>query len=52
LEDNIKIGLVDLGSEDVKWIHLAQDEVQRWALANTDMNLWVPQKRGISSPSE
>jgi hypothetical protein len=33
-EDNIKIDL-EIGSEDVDWIHLAQDRVKWWALVNT-----------------
>jgi hypothetical protein len=28
--------------KSVDWIHLAQDEEQRWALVNTIMNLRVP----------
>jgi len=26
------------------WMHLAQDSDQWWALVNTVMNLWIPQK--------
>jgi hypothetical protein len=41
-EDNIKIGLREIGFGDVDWIRLAKDG-DRWrALVNTVMNLWVP----------
>jgi hypothetical protein len=32
--------------EVVDLMHLAQDREQWWALLNTAMNLWVPQKTG------
>jgi len=32
--DNIKMGLKEIGYEDVKWIHVAQDMVQWQALVN------------------
>jgi hypothetical protein len=41
-EDNIKIDLRDIGIDEAKWIRLAQDRVQWWALVNTVMNLQVP----------
>jgi ribosome biogenesis protein Nip4 len=41
-EDNIKMGLREIGFGDVDWIHLVQDR-DRWrALVNTVMNLRVP----------
>jgi hypothetical protein len=41
-EDNIKIGLRDLGCEGVCWIHLARDR-NRWrALVNTVIKVRVP----------
>jgi hypothetical protein len=41
-EDNIKMGLREIGFRDVDWIHWAQDR-DRWrALVNTLMNLRVP----------
>jgi hypothetical protein len=41
-EDNIKMGLREIGFGGVDWIHLAQDR-DRWrALVNTVMNLRVP----------
>jgi hypothetical protein len=41
-EDNIKMGLREMGIDGVNWIWLAQDRVQWWAFANTVMNLSVP----------
>jgi hypothetical protein len=41
-EDNIKMGLSEIGFEDVDWIYWAQDR-DRWrALVNTVMRLRVP----------
>jgi hypothetical protein len=41
-EDNIKMGLGEIGFGDVDWIRWAQDR-NRWrALVNTVMNLRVP----------
>jgi len=39
--DNIKVGLKNVGCEDMDWIHLAQDGNQWQALVNMVMNLWV-----------
>jgi hypothetical protein len=36
--------LREIGSGSVDWIHLAQGRDQWWALVNTVLNLWVPQK--------
>jgi hypothetical protein len=45
-EDNIKMDLGEIGFGDVDWIRLAQDR-DRWrALANTIMNLRVPENAG------
>jgi len=33
--------LKESGFKDLDWICMAQDKVQRWALLNTVMNLWV-----------
>jgi hypothetical protein len=41
-EDNIKMGLREIGFGDVDWIDLAQDRDRWWALVNTLMNLQVP----------
>jgi len=30
----------------VDWIHLVQKRVQKWALVNTVMDLWVSQNDG------
>jgi len=41
-EDNIKMGLQEVGCGCVDWMELAQDK-DRWrALVNAVMNLWVP----------
>ena len=41
-EDNIKMGLQEVGSGDMDWIELAQDR-ERWrALVNAVMNLRFP----------
>jgi len=41
-EDNIRIGLQEVGCGDVDWIELAQDR-DRWrALVNAVMNLRAP----------
>jgi hypothetical protein len=41
LEDNIKIGLKEIGGCGVDWIRLAQDMDKWWALMNMAMNLRV-----------
>jgi hypothetical protein len=41
-EEDIKMGLEEIGYEVVNWIHLFQDRVQCPALVNMVMNLWVP----------
>ena len=47
-EDNIKMGLQEVGRSCGDWMELAQDR-DRWrALVNTVMNLRVPKMRGIS----
>jgi hypothetical protein len=43
-EDNIRIGLREIGWEGVDWMHLAQERDQWWALVNMVMNLQVPYK--------
>jgi hypothetical protein len=40
--DNIKMGLGEIGWDDVDWIDLAQDRDQWRALVNMKMNLRVP----------
>jgi hypothetical protein len=41
-EDNIRTDLIEIGSECVDWMQLAQDG-QKWlAVANTVMNIRVP----------
>ena len=47
-EDNIKMGLQEVGGGCGDWMELAQDR-DRWrALVNTARNLRVPKMRGIS----
>jgi hypothetical protein len=41
-EDNIKMGLREIGIDGANWIRLAKDRVQWWAFENTVMNLRVP----------
>jgi transposase len=41
-EDNIKMGLTQIGIDGANWIQLAQDRVQWWAFVNTVINLQVP----------
>jgi hypothetical protein len=41
-EDNIKLGLRDIGIDVANWIRLAQDRVQGRTFVNTVMNLRVP----------
>jgi hypothetical protein len=41
-EDNIKMGLREIGINGASWIQLAQDRVQWRAFVNTLTNLWVP----------
>jgi hypothetical protein len=41
-EDNIKMGLMEIGIDGVNWIQLAQDRVQWRACVNMVMNLWIP----------
>jgi hypothetical protein len=40
-EDNIKLGLREIGINGLNWIQLVQDRVQWWALVNMVMNLQV-----------
>jgi hypothetical protein len=41
-ENNIKVGLREIGIGGANWIQLAQDRVQWRAFVNTVMNLQVP----------
>jgi hypothetical protein len=47
-EDNIKMGLREIGWDVMDSIDMAQDTDQWWVLVNTVMNLWLPQRQGIS----
>jgi hypothetical protein len=41
-EDNIKLGLREIGIDGANWIQLVQDRVQWRAFVNTVMNLLIP----------
>jgi transposase len=41
-EDNVKLGLREMGIDGANWIQLARDRVQWQACGNTVMNLRVP----------
>jgi hypothetical protein len=41
-EDDIKMDLMEIGTNEANWIRLAQDRVQWRAFVNTVMNLRVP----------
>jgi hypothetical protein len=41
-EDNIKMDLREIGTDEANWIQLAQDRVQWGAFVNTVINLRVP----------
>jgi len=47
LKDNIKVDLIETVRLGVKWIHLAQDAVQRRDLVNMVMKLRVHKIREI-----
>jgi hypothetical protein len=51
-EDNIKNNLKETRSNEVNWIHLAQDRNNSWTLANMVMNLLIPEMLGISRLTE
>jgi hypothetical protein len=40
-DDNIKMDLKEIKCENVDWIHIAKHMMQKQALVNTIMNLWV-----------
>jgi hypothetical protein len=42
LEDNIKLGLREIGIDGENWIQLAQNGVHQQAFVNMVMNLQVP----------
>jgi hypothetical protein len=41
-EDNIKLGLRDIGIDGANWIRLAQGRIRRLAFVSTVMKLRVP----------
>jgi hypothetical protein len=42
LKDSIKVNLKEIASEDMDWIHVAQDKVQWRTVVNTVMNFRFP----------
>jgi hypothetical protein len=46
-EDNIKMGLREIGIDGANWIRLAQDRVQWRAFVNMVMNFLLPQESRI-----
>jgi hypothetical protein len=46
LENNIRMDLRETGGEGRNWIHLTQNRDQWKVLADTIMNLRIPQKSG------
>jgi hypothetical protein len=44
---SIKMDLKEIVCKGVEWLQLAQDTVQRRALANTEMNLQVSQEENF-----
>jgi hypothetical protein len=45
-ENNIKMGLKEIGRDGVNWIHVVLDRDQQWAFVNMVMNLKRSIKRG------
>jgi hypothetical protein len=41
-EDNIKMGLQEVGWGGMDWIDMAQDRDRWWAVVNVVLNVWVP----------
>ena len=41
-EDNVKMGLLEVGWGDMDWTDVAQDRDRWWVLVNAVMNLRVP----------
>jgi hypothetical protein len=41
-EDNIKMGLLRVGCEDIDWIDLAQDRDRWWVVVNAAISIRVP----------
>jgi hypothetical protein len=35
------MNLKEIAHEDVDWIHLAQDRVEKWSLVNKVIKVWI-----------
>jgi len=47
-ENNMKMGLQEVGCGGMDWMDLAEDMDRWWTLVNAVMNFWVAQNAGIS----
>lgn len=47
-ENNIKMNLWEVGSENLNWIQLAQDRVPQWTFLNMVMDIYISYKQEMS----
>jgi hypothetical protein len=47
-EESINMTFKKIQCEDMQWINLAQDSIQRWALVNALINFGYHKRQGIS----